>query len=155
MGSVVRAYHVDTSVGQCLSQSRPVGTAFDSRIAFDACPEAGIVGIRVKQMGDAGFGSDSFHASRGFVKQRSTAEKGEFACGADMGHMESRTGFPCQFDGQFRRTETSFFVADGRVVFHVRVVSIPFPERFQVGRYDGRVFAMGHDEQGGAAEYGA
>ena len=109
----------------------------------------------VKQMGDAGFGSDSFHAFRGFVKQRSTAEKGEFACGADMGHMESRTGFPCQFDGQFRRTETSFFVADGRVVFHVRVVSIPFPERFQVGRYDGRVFAMGHDEQGGAAEYGA
>ena len=152
---MVRAYHVDTPVGQCLSQSRPVGTALDGRIAFDTCSEAGIVGIRVKQMGDAGFGCDRFHASRGFIPQRVPAEKGEFTCGADMGHMESRTGFPCQFDGQFRRTETSFFVADGRVVFHVRVVSIPFPERFQVGRYDGRVFAMGHDEQGGAAEYGA
>ena len=49
---MVRAYHVDTPVGQCLSQSRPVGAALDGRIAFDTCSEAGIVGIRVKQMGD-------------------------------------------------------------------------------------------------------
>ncbi len=93
-GSVVRAYHVDTPVGQCLSQSCPVGAALDGRITFDTCSEAGIVGIRVKQMGDTGFGCDRFHAFRGFIPQRIPAEKREFTCGADMGHMESRTGFP-------------------------------------------------------------
>lgn len=133
---VVGADDVQASTEQGLAQGVAIGALLDRRVALDQVAEGGVVAVVEVQVVGADLGGDPF------AGRRAGHEQLEFACRADVQHVQARAMAAGQAHRQAGRLVAGLGIADRRVLVGGDVVAVPgLPPRLAFTDARG-VFAM-------------